>query len=133
MIYNRTEWKTNHKNIVSLKPWENSRVCSEFDIWLDLTQWAKSPKKQSERVRFCKNSTFKIQRHVVKNSLLQTAFLAILPTRMVWYLVKSYKWNTRVYLFHAHSNSTPITPFWRAGGFCMYSYKFSFSFSLLQL
>jgi len=39
------------------------------------TQWAKSPKKQFEGV-----SALKIQCHIIKNTLLQTAFSTILPT-----------------------------------------------------
>jgi len=55
-----------------------------FSIW----QWAKSPKnslkekiakKQSEGVRF-----LLIRRHVVKNTLFQTAFSTILPTGMAF-------------------------------------------------
>jgi len=38
----------------------------------------KIAKKQSERVRFC--SALKLQCHIVKNTFLQTAFSAILPT-----------------------------------------------------
>jgi len=44
-------------------------LCSE--VGKQLTQWAKSPNKQSEGVRIC---------YCVKNTLLQTAFSAILPT-----------------------------------------------------
>jgi len=53
----------------------------EYSIFiLDFTsQWAKSPKK-TEGVRFFVNSAFKLQCHIVKNTVLQTAFLAILPT-----------------------------------------------------
>jgi len=39
------------------------------------TQWEKSPNKQSVGVRFFVNSALKI-----KNTLLRTAFSAILPT-----------------------------------------------------
>jgi len=38
----------------------------------------KMPKKQSEGVFFA-NSALNIQRHIVKNTLLQTAFSAICP------------------------------------------------------
>jgi len=44
------------------------------------TQWAKLPRKQSEGARLCINSALKIQCHIVKNTHLQTAFSAILPT-----------------------------------------------------
>jgi len=40
------------------------------------TQWAKSPKRQSEGV----HSALKLQCHIVKNTLLHTAFSAIFPT-----------------------------------------------------
>jgi len=46
----------------------------KYDLFIrglpSYNQWAKSPKKQSEGVRFC----------IVKNTLLQTAFSAILPS-----------------------------------------------------
>jgi len=45
---------------------------------LDLTQWAKSPKNSRKRCDFV-NSALKIQCHIAKNALLQTAFLANLP------------------------------------------------------
>jgi len=38
----------------------------------ELFQWAKSPKKRSEGVRFI-NSVLKIQCHIVKNTLLDFA------------------------------------------------------------
>jgi len=44
------------------------------------TQWTKTPKKQSEGAHFFVNSALKIQCHAVKNTLLLTAFSAILPT-----------------------------------------------------
>jgi len=43
------------------------------------TQWAKSPKKQCEGVRFFVSSVLKIRCHIIKNTLLQTASSAILP------------------------------------------------------
>jgi len=46
-----------------------------IDKVLGLTQWAKSPKKTVWRSTF-----FKIQCHVAKNTILQTAFSAILST-----------------------------------------------------
>jgi len=45
-------------------------------------QWAKSPKKRSEGVCFV-NSALKIACHIVENTLLQAAFLAILLTHPV--------------------------------------------------
>jgi len=46
---------------------------------VQFTQWEKSPIKQFEGVCFV-NSALKIPCHIVKNTLLQTAFLAILST-----------------------------------------------------
>jgi len=49
---------------------------ASFCRGLNHTQWAKSPKKKSEGVCFV-NSTLKMLCHVVKNTLLQSAFSAI--------------------------------------------------------
>jgi len=49
-------------------------------VIMGYTHWAKSPKQQSEGVLFFVNSAFKIQYQIVKNTLSQTAFSAILPT-----------------------------------------------------
>jgi len=46
-----------------------------------ITQWEKSPKKESEEVPFCQFGTQNIVRYG-QNTLLQTAFSAILPTGM---------------------------------------------------
>jgi len=59
-------------NIKSIKVTEH--------IYYGYSKWAKSPKKQSERVRFYVNSVLKRQCHVDKNTLLQIAFSAILLT-----------------------------------------------------
>jgi len=53
---------------------EKKQKSIEFDCF----QSAKSPKKQSEVNVFFVNSALKMQCHVVKNTLLQTAFSVIL-------------------------------------------------------
>jgi len=48
------------------------------------SQWAKSPKNSLKEEYIFVNSALKIQcHHVVKNTLLQTAFSAILPTGVI--------------------------------------------------
>jgi len=49
----------------------------------DHSQWAKSPKKSSLKECAFDNSAAKIQCYIVKNTLLQTAFSAVLTTGLV--------------------------------------------------
>jgi len=58
-----------------LKFWK--LICHFKSAQKETTQWAKSPKKSSLKQRVFVNSALKLQCH---NTLLQTAFSAILPT-----------------------------------------------------
>jgi len=67
----------------------NKQIFKSFFAKTELAHWAKSPKKQSEGVRFFVDSALKIQCHIVKKTLPLTVFRGFWPTG--WPTLKGFK------------------------------------------